>query len=923
MTILDLSPATTRGRIGLGFVDDLASFGSATALLTETGPVSYAALSRLVDEGTTRWRHLGAGRRLVHLELAPTLEAITAYLAALATGHAVIVCAPGQSDGIAATHRPDSIGRTIDGMWRLHHERDASTHTLHPDLALLLSTSGSTGSPKLVRLSWTNVDSNTAAIVGALGLRGEDVGVTTLPLHYCYGLSVLHTHLAVGAALVLTDASVADDALWRRMRATGVTSLSGVPHTFELLSAARRSPGDVPSIRQVTQAGGRLPTDRVRALATRGRSEGWDLRVMYGQTEATARMTIATAEQVLAHPERVGHPVDGGRVEIRNGATAVATGESGDLVYVGPNVMLGYAESPADLARGRTMTELETGDVARLHSDGAVEIVGRRSAFLKVLGLRVDLQRVEEALRRAGHDTIVGGDDEALHVLVAGPPRDESYADQSAGDSTDDPTDDPVDASVITTVTALAVEATGLPTHRIAVAIVDALPRTASGKPDRAAARAAHADISARTISARTTPSALGPTDDLIGDLVDIYATCLGRPDTDPDSTFVGLRGDSLSYVEVAVHLEERLGTLPADWPSRRLSDLATLADEPAGGTPSARTRRVIAHLDTTVVLRAVAITAIVAGHTRFATLLGGAHILLAVAGFNFARFGALAPTARERVRATGSTLLKIAIPTALWTGTVGLVAGSYSLANVFLVNWIVGPDRWTSHWRLWFIEALVWILVAVTALLATPRMHRWHARAPFVVAAAVATVALAARLDVFALTSPPGRGTAPAVLWLFAIGWAAANAMRIRERLYVSLLLVVGLPGFMDNPVREATIALGIMVLVWLPTLPVPRLLVPALGVLASSSLYIYLTHFQVYRATASPLLNLTLSLGLGIVTWWLVSRVTAALGRRPLLRRRSQTRWTGPANSTSSTPSTTSPPSTGSTPSAHSLSR
>jgi hypothetical protein len=146
---------------------------------------------------------------------------------------------------------------------------------------------------------------------------------------------------------------------------------------------------------------------------------------------------------------------------------------------------------------------------------------------------------------------------------------------------------------------------------------------------------------------------------------------------------------------------------------------------------------------------------------------------------------------------------------------------------------------------------------------------------------------------------------------------------MRIRERLYVSLLLVVGLPGFMDNPVREATIALGIMVLVWLPTLPVPRLLVPALGVLASSSLYIYLTHFQVYRATASPLLNLTLSLGLGIVTWWLVSRVTAALGRRPLLRRRSQTRWTGPANSTSSTPSTTSPPSTGPTPSAHSLSR
>ena len=149
-------------------------------------------------------------------------------------------------------------------------------------------------------------------------------------------------------------------------------------------------------------------------------------------------------------------------------------------------------------------------------------------------------------------------------------------------------------------------------------------------------------------------------------------------------------------------------------------------------------------------------------------------------------------------------------------------------------------------------------------------------------VAATVASVGLLARLDVFDLTSPPGRGTAPAVLWLFAVGWSAALARQAWQRLLLVAIVAVGLPGFMGNSVREWTIAAGILVLIWLPNLPVPRVVVPALGVLASSSLYIYLTHFQVYRLTSMPLLNLALSFGLGIATWLVVSRVSTALGGR-----------------------------------------
>lgn len=889
MTLLELPPATPRQGTGLPFVDGLNRFGTAPALIGESGVVTYAELAAAVSGGVKQWQSLGPARRLLQLELLPTIESVTAYLIALAAGHAVILTGNGQSSTIAEVHRPDSIGRIVGGSWTLEHARKTSVHTLHPDLALLLSTSGSTGSPKLVRLSWGNLTANTSAIVRALGLGPQDVGVTTLPLHYCYGLSVLHTHLAVGAAMVLTDLSVADDDLWPLLRTTGVTSLSGVPHTFDLLTAARRSPGDVPTIRQVTQAGGRMSPERARTWAAQGQREGWDLRVMYGQTEATARMATATSEEVLVHPERVGRAVAGGRFTIRSHGRTVATGETGELVYEGPNVMLGYADHPADLALGRTVTELETGDLARLHADGTLEIVGRRSGFLKVLGLRIDIQGVEDALATAGHDVVVGGDDDGLHLLVAQPGAADADADAANRVAAD--------------ASALATARTGLPHHRIGVAVVDAIQRTDSGKPDRVAARAAYAAAVAGATPPPITPGtdlATEPTRDVLADLIDLYATCLGRADVSPDSTFVGLHGDSLSYVEVAVRLEERLGTLPSNWPSR---SLRTLADHPAADvtmTPG-RGRR-WARLDTTVVVRALAITAIVAGHTRFAVLLGGAHILLAVAGFNFARFAAALPGASDRIRATGSTILKIAIPTALWTGTIGLITGSYSLANVFLVNWVFGPDRWTSHWRLWFIEALVWILVGVTALLALPRVKRWHDRAPFVLAATVATMALVARLDVLDLTSPPGRGTAPAVLWLFALGWAAAQATRVRERLWVGVLLAIGLPGFMDNPIREVTIAIGIMVLVWCPTVPVPRLIVPALGVLASSSLYIYLTHFQVYKATGIPALNLALSLGLGILTWWLVSRVTAALGHRPSLRRRRTTRALGqPADSTS----------------------
>jgi len=825
----------------------LAVHGGAPALVSDREEVGHAELGRRVSQVARNWPGTGE-RRLVLIELEATVESVVTYLAALEAGHVVLVAAPGRTDALADAWRPDDRAARRGDDWTVEHGVVPGSHDLHPDLAVLMSTSGSTGSPKLVRLSAEGVRTNALDIATALELHPGDRGVTTLPLHYCYGLSVLHAHLAVGASVLLTSESVVDPSLWTAMREAGVTSLAGVPHTFELLASSSAPTASVPTLRQVTQAGGRMTPAQVRVWARRGHAEGWDLRVMYGQTEATARMTVTGAGRAADDPSSVGSPVGSCRVRVRDeGGAELAAGEVGELHFSGANVMLGYALAPGDLARGRDVTELATGDLARVRPDGAVEIVGRRSSFLKIAGVRIDVERVEQSLAEAGLSALVGGSDERLLALVTaqdGPEGTSAVADRA---------------------TRALAAATGLPAHRLGVATVPALPRHPSGKPDRSAV--------APTVELLATTGVPRPHGSSTDALVALYAELLGRPAATPDSTFVDLGGDSLSYVELSLHLEERLGALPADWPLRPIRTLAR--EEPPR-------RRRLARVDTSIALRAVAILAIVGSHTHVVHVLGGAHVLLAVAGYNFARFAATAPTTRETWRRVGGTVSRVAVPTALWVAAVAVLAGTYSVANLAMVNWLFGSDAWSSTWRLWFVEALVWTLLAFAALLSVPPVRRLHLRAPFAVATGVAVLGAFARLDVFHLTSPPGRGTAPAVLWLVATGWAAQVATTRRQRLLLSVVVVAVLPGFMNDHVREATIAAGLLLLVWVPVVLVPRVLVPGLAALASASLYIYLTHFEVYRSTDLPWVNFALGIGVGLVAWFVATRIGSRFGSR-----------------------------------------
>lgn len=297
------------------------------------------------------------------------------------------------------------------------------SHGLHPDLALLLATSGSTGSPKLVRLTMSNLVSNAKSISEYLHISRTDRAITSLPFNYSYGLSVINSHLISGASIVLTNRSLFDAGFWSLMSDLNVTSLSGVPYTFEMLLRLRLERLKMPSVKTLTQAGGRLDPSKVQKVAEFARSRNISFITMYGQTEATARISYVPSDLVHEKSNSIGKAIPGGRLWISDsdGNEVTTEGSIGELIYEGPNVAMGYAESLDDLRLGNVFAGvLRTGDLARFDKDRFFYIEGRLKRFLKIFGIRISLDAVEGMLADTCAEVAVHGDDEALMVSVVG-----------------------------------------------------------------------------------------------------------------------------------------------------------------------------------------------------------------------------------------------------------------------------------------------------------------------------------------------------------------------------------------------------------------------------------------------------------------------------------------------------------------------
>ena len=520
--------------------------------------------------------------------------------------------------------------------------------------------------------------------------------------------------------------------------------------------------------------------------------------------------------------------------------------------------MLGYAESPADLALGRTVDALHTGDLAEQNPDGTFRIVGRRSRIAKVFGLRIDLDRVERSLAAQQISASVVSDDTGLCVVAEGRVDPEHLADRTA-------------------------RAAGLPIHVVHARVVDHLPRLASGKLDRAEASSLCVPTTnAGTVSSpseatpKSSAATSGDTEQLAEQLAALYAQLLGRPDAGVDDSFVSLGGDSLSFVEVSVRLEARLGDLPSDWHLRTPRQLASDA--------TGHRRNWTAQLDTGVALRALAIIAIVGTHIGLFELLGGAHILLGLAGYSMVRFlldarddGPDATRHTKRAPRILRSAARIAIPCAAWITLLALVSADYTWRNAVLLGTTLGPDDWGPAWHFWFIEALVLYLVVSAALFAIPAFDRIERLHPFAVPGVLVGIGLIVRFGAMPGLADPRPSPAPAVYFFlfFALGWWAARATTTWQRLLVTAVVLAAVPGYWESVWREGAVVVGLLVLIWFRTVRVPRLSVPLLTRLAAASLAIYLTHWVVYPPLeTTPWLALVVSLAVGVALYE-VSRV------------------------------------------------
>lgn len=839
--------------VNRGLASRLEEFGNATALVTEQGErMSYAELASRADEFAAR---LGRTRRLLLIEAVNEIEPLVAYLGALRGGHPVLLAAEGtqaKDAHIATIYRPDARFARVGDSWVLEINAKPDRN-FHPDLAVLLSTSGSTGSAKLVRLSHRAIDANAGSIARYLDLSSDDRAITSLPFHYSYGLSIINSHLSVGATLLLTDRSVIDPEFWTFFAAERGTSLAGVPYTYDLLDRSGFMDRELPSLRTLTQAGGRMaPTNVLRYLHW-AESRNVRLFIMYGQTEATARMAYVPPALLAENSDCVGVAIPGGlfRLLDERGGEIDEPDVDGELVYLGPNVMMGYAEQESDLARGPELDALHTGDIAQWTQQGLIRIVGRKSRFCKFFGLRISLDEVEAAMREFGAPGVAAGDDQIIAVVARAPAISAELPESLAARFR-------LNADIFEAWT------------------LDEMPTLASGKVDyrsllRTARERREASMRQLNRDSRITAA---------------FGQAFPGQEILQEDTFASLGGDSLTYVTTSIQIEDAIGELPTNWENLSVGELTRRAAARLDNVRPISLRTI----ETEVVVRALAIVAVVVQHASTLPVGGAANILLMLAGFNLARYQRSRLAAGRGFAVLGSFVRRIVVPYYLLLLLYAFVKGNVSLSSYFLVSNYEG--RYGSILEpFWFLETLLQCLTLVALLFAIPSVQKAAAHNAWHLGLAALALAVLVKLAGAALFDHPTllNRTPDALFYLLAFGWCLHLAQDRSQKIALSLvalgmtLLDLGLMrGFWysfaapSNYSHAAWILLGSLAILWVPQMLLTRALHRVAATLAAASFYIYLTHgATLYILIRVPyfqnvVLWVGLALLLGVCSWW-----------------------------------------------------
>ena len=445
------------------FLEDAAArTPDAIALIEPRRQISYADLNQLANRAAHVLRGVGVrrGDRVV-IALENSFEMVAAYLGAMKAGaaavplpagprsdrlaRAIVDCAPGAaivdpatSREVTAEHPLSTVPAVFvlrsqadvrrglplpDAMGDFQRALDEAAHApvdvrpVDVDLAAIIYTSGSTGEPRGVMLSHRNFSANAESIVQYLGLTAADRAMSILPFYYVYGLSVLHTHLAVGGSVVIDNRFTFPNVVLEAMRQHRVTGFAGVPSTFALLMhRSALETIELPDLRYVTQAGGAMPPTRVREWLERGPQVPFF--VMYGATEASARLTYLEPSRLREKLGSIGRPIPNVEIQVVKGdGTIAAGGEVGELVARGANISVGYWNNESETRDKFGPLGYRTGDLGFVDADGYLFLVGRVHDMLKVGAHRVGAKEIEDVLTEfAGvHEVaVVGAPDDLM-----------------------------------------------------------------------------------------------------------------------------------------------------------------------------------------------------------------------------------------------------------------------------------------------------------------------------------------------------------------------------------------------------------------------------------------------------------------------------------------------------------------------------
>ena len=419
------------------FWQNLKSFSNQIALIdTVTGKsATYSELEADADSIATIIKNHNKG--IVFLFTTNTYNCIAAYLGILKSGNAVLLLDEKLNDEIRNdlihTYNPEFVLTSSETSLE-HYSKISKFDSLlfykrneyladkiFSELAVLLSTSGTTGSPKLVRLAYKNIQSNAESIANYLQINSNERPITTLPLSYSYGLSVVNSHLLKGATIVLTDKTVFFRDFWNVFNEYKCSSFAGVPYTYTMLKRISFENIELPTLKYFTQAGGKLSEEFIRHFNQYALEKRVKFFVMYGQTEATARITYVPPERLSDKIGSIGISIPGGELKIMNDEIEITNpNEVGEIVYKGDNVMLGYAETRDDLSKGDELNgTLYTGDLGYKDKDGFFYVTGRMKRFIKIFGLRINLDEVQKMIENHfGISAACTGKDDLLKVLV-------------------------------------------------------------------------------------------------------------------------------------------------------------------------------------------------------------------------------------------------------------------------------------------------------------------------------------------------------------------------------------------------------------------------------------------------------------------------------------------------------------------------